>query len=104
MAASPDHSAPAGDFVVQPRITGYRQLNQREADLINHAKALGEQFDAFIKDVNRHIDKQLSSAEDFAEIKRLEEAEPRKWLTQGRHELQTAVMKIIRSIAQPTTF
>jgi len=37
------------------------------------------------------------------ELNRLVNAEPERWLAMGRTDIQTGVMKIVRSIAQPAS-
>lgn len=101
---------PKIDHFMQPKITGYRQLGPTEAGLMNEAKALGAQFeDLFAKLRDYHFAQQCTTIEDtaspeyVAERARLRDAEPERWLAMGRTDIQTGVMKIVRSIAQPAS-
>ncbi len=90
---------------IQPKITGYRQLGKAEADLMNEAKALGAAFEGLIgrlRDAHK-AQKAACMPGDEAEFDRLLNAEPERWLAMGRTDIQTGVMKIVRSIAQPAS-
>lgn len=98
---------PKIDVFMQPKVTGYRQLNKVEADLMNEAKALGAAFEQLILRLRLyHFEQKPGEArtpEVDAERQRLANAEPERWLAMGRTDIQTGVMKIVRSIAQPTS-
>ena len=68
------------------KITGYRELDQSEIDLMNEGKALAEKCGAFI-----------------AKLESLKGTDKR-WVAMGKTDLQVGFMKAIRSVAQPTTF
>lgn len=68
------------------QISGYRELSQAEIDLINKAKALGNQVGELI-----------------GEIGSLEGVDQRA-LAIARTELQTGQMWLIRAIAKPAGF
>lgn len=70
----------------QPKITGYRQLSQEEAALMNEIKAKGVELGALVDKLeqNQSLD--------------------RRWLAIGRTDLQTGLMALVRAVAQPTTF
>jgi len=99
------------DHFMQPKIKGYRQLNDTEAGLMNEAKALGVQFETLISHLRAyHVTqaelasaRQAADGNDGAEFRRLVDAEPARWLAMGRTDIQTGVMKIVRSIAQPAS-
>lgn len=105
-ARNPD--APEGTFI-QPKITGYRQLSTEEVALMNEAKALGTQFEDLIARLRRYHQVQWDEAvtrqlaDNSVELHRLRDAEPERWLAMGRTDIQTGVMKIVRSIAQPAS-
>ena len=71
------------------KIKGYRDLSQAEIDLMNESKEIAEK-------VGILIDKLEFSADQL----KLDTT----WLELGKRDLQTGFMKVIRSIAQPTTF
>lgn len=74
------------DTFTQPKITGYRQLNEEEAALMNeikqHGVALG---DLVLK---------LGGTDGL----------DGRWLEIGATDLQTGLMALTRAVAQPTTF
>lgn len=79
------------DTFIQPKITGYRQLSEAEAALMNEGKALAEQCGEFIAKL-RH-----GSAEGHPTL-------DQRWISIGATQLQQGFMAVIRGIAQPTTF
>jgi len=92
----------------QPTIAGYRQLTPEEAALMNEVKALGSQFEDLIGRLREYHKAQRANAkiappEFDDETPRLDDAEPERWLAMGRTDIQTGVMKIVRSIAQPAS-
>lgn len=86
---------------IQPKITGYRQLSEEEAALMNEGKALAEQCGAYIDklraagDINR-------TGEHFHESPKA--PLDQRWISIGATDLQRGFMAVIRGIAQPTTF
>ena len=70
----------------QPKITGYRQLSEEDAALMNeiksHGLALGELVD------------KLNSLSHLNQ----------RWLDIGTTDLQTGLMALTRAVAKPTTF
>lgn len=73
------------ETVVQPKITGYRQLNEDEARAMNEIKALA------------------NSCGELCEKLKIAGADGR-WLAIGVTQLQQGFMAITRSIAKPTSF
>lgn len=71
---------------VQPKITGYRQLNEAEAALMNEIKARGVELGEL-------VDK-LRKAEGIDQ----------RWVSIGATDMQTGLMELTRSVAKPTTF
>lgn len=99
------------------QIKGYRELTQGEIDLMNEIKSAGALLESIIRKVQEHIENQFEAAEHGAdsidpaaaslsivELDRLEAADPVTWCTQAKHELQTGLMKLTRSVAQPGFF
>ncbi len=70
----------------QPKITGYRQLNEQEAALMNEIKAKGVELGALVE--------QLRATEGLDQ----------RWVSIGATDLQTGIMALTRGVAQPTTF
>lgn len=88
-------------------IKGYRDLSQEEIDLMNEIKAHGEATQALHQRVAEHLSRQSvaarESTSDF-ERSRIQHAEPGRWLAMARTDLQVGIMKLVRAVAQPTTF
>lgn len=70
----------------QPKITGYRQLNEDEAALMNQIKARGVELGELVA------------------ILRAGVAIDQRWVSIGATDLQTGLMALTRAVAQPTTF
>lgn len=68
------------------KITGYRDLTQEEIDLMNEVKAKGVELGEL-------VDKLMAT-----------ESVDKRWASIGKTDLQTGMMALVRSIAQPTTF
>lgn len=71
---------------VQPKITGYRQLNETEAALMNETKARGVELGELVQ--------KLRGTEGLDQ----------RWVSIGATDLQTGLMALTRGVAQPTTF
>lgn len=74
------------DTFQQPKITGYRQLTEAEADLMNEIKAEGERLGALVA--------RLRAAPDV----------DGRWVSIGATDLQTGLMALTRAVARPTSF
>ncbi|MGQ0595842.1 Acb2/Tad1 domain-containing protein [Aquabacterium sp.] len=74
------------DTLTQPKITGYRQLDEFDAALMNKIKAKGVELGELV-----------------AELRALPGLDQR-WVSIGATDLQTGLMALTRSVAQPTTF
>ena len=70
----------------QPKITGYRQLNEAEAALMNEIKAHGERLEALI-----------------VKLRETEGLDGR-WISIGATDLQIGLMALVRAVARPTSF
>lgn len=75
------------------KITGYRELSQDEINLMNEAKALGEQLGALVT--------RLEAAE-FAQTS--DQVPDKRNLALAKINLQQGMMWLVRSIAKPTSF
>lgn len=74
------------DTMQQPQITGYRQLSQAEAALMNQIKAKGVELGVLV-----------------AQLRTIDTLDQR-WVSIGATDLQTGLMALTRAVAQPTTF
>lgn len=70
----------------QPKITGYRQLSEEEAALMNEIKAEGVRLGELV-----------------AKLRGTPNLDQR-WISIGATDLQTGLMALTRGVAQPTTF
>lgn len=89
---------------VQPKITGYRQLNESEAALMNKIKALAVEAGSLVAELRSipptPADGQVRNIPDHWHGKTVDQ----RWVSIGATDLQTAFMALTRSVAQPTTF
>lgn len=92
------------------KIKGYRDLNQVEIDLMNKIKAHGEATQSLIGEVRSHLETQQKDAQaatapgGVGEQMRIAHAEPMRWLSIARTDMQTGTMALVRAVAQPGTF
>lgn len=96
------------------KIAGYRDLSQTEIDLMNEIKAHERAGLALVDRVKQHVAGQANDAarqtlsEDEAEAargeaerERLGAAEPGRWASIAKTDIQTATMALVRAVAQP---
>jgi len=74
------------------KISGYRDLSQEEIDLMNKIKASGEQLGSLVSELQGMNADTGGHAIDM------------RWVAIGKTDLQTGIMALVRSVAQPTTF
>ncbi|WP_439640084.1 Acb2/Tad1 domain-containing protein [Nevskia sp.] len=74
------------ETITQPKITGYRQLNEAEAALMNEIKARGVELGELVNKL------------------RTTAGLDQRWISIGSTDLQTGLMALVRGVAQPTTF
>lgn len=92
------------------KIKGYRELSEAEIALMNRVKETGVALESLIADLRAHAAEQyakldaMSGEDRDAELQRLLKADPYRWIYAAEGELQTAMMKLTRSVAQPTFF
>lgn len=70
----------------QPKITGYRQLTEQEAELMNEIKQKGVELGEL-------VDKLVAT-----------DSIDGRWVSIGKTDLQTGIMALVRSVAKPTSF
>ena len=87
------------EIFIQPKITGYRQLNPTEVALMNEGKALAEQCGAYIAKLRKHpnVGGPVATGDVLSTL-------DQRWVSIGATDIQTGFMAVIRGIAQPTTF
>ena len=70
----------------QPKITGYRQLSEGEAELMNEIKEHGKNLGLLVEKLRRT------------------DGLDQRWVSIGATDLQQGLMALTRAVAQPTTF
>lgn len=96
---STEHGAAApltGPTFVQPAITGYRQLSQSEADLMNEIKLAANQVGALIE--------RMSAGNFQAPGPDPVIVPDQRWVAIARTQLQQGFMALTRAVAKPTSF
>ena len=89
------------------KISGYRELDQEEIDLMNRVKALAPAIEGVIVDVQEFIKNQKTRGSAFEQeevLARHEDATPERFAALAKTDFQTALMYLTRSVAQPTFF
>ena len=90
------------ETMIQPKVTGYRQLSEAEVKLMNEGKALAEQVGAYIEKLRKtFIFEPVPDSPSGEESMR---SLDQRWISIGATQLQQGFMAVIRGIAQPTTF
>ncbi|MEX2990341.1 Acb2/Tad1 domain-containing protein [Serratia fonticola] len=104
------------------KIKGYRELSQEEIDLMNRIKAKGaellqlqselaesiqERKGFLLEKVAAHkaaLDGELrgSRCEAQEELDLIAVAEPSRWASIGKTDIQTGIMALVRAVAKPT--
>lgn len=86
------------------KITGYRDLSQDEIDLMNDIKEVAERVGRLSGRVHNIIEDDIYSATILDSDDQAEVLAAKRWAESGQEDLQVGFMKLIRSIARPTTF
>lgn len=79
------------------KITGYRELDQAEIDLMNEVKAKGVELGELVKRLEGH--QARITAEHGSG-----DAEPFRWIAIGKSHLQQGLMALTRAVAKPESF
>tara|TARA_B110000240_G_scaffold173636_1_gene199523 strand:- start:273 stop:533 length:261 start_codon:yes stop_codon:yes gene_type:complete len=79
------------------KILGYRELSQKEVDLMNETKALAEKLRVNIEKISN-----LSTRDGHITVTQVLESE--RCLNEAKTFLQTGIMWLARSVALPKTF
>lgn len=86
------------------KISGYRELTQDDIDLMNRVKAKGTELLELQREVSAYLVKcqcTLAVEGPTEEFSRFLKAEPRRWASIAKTDIQTGVMALVRAIAQP---
>lgn len=98
-------------------IKGYRELSQQEIDLMNRIKQKGKELlelqielasklhdDGVRKFYAAHEAEKVagsSSTPEDEELRRFNKAEPLRWASIGKTDIETGIMALVRAVAQP---
>lgn len=97
------------------KIAGYRELSQEEIDLMNRIKAKGKELldlqaelagrletDREVKtNAAKAAGLEKTAADECVELRRFQAAEPQRWASIGKTDIQTGLMAMVRAVAQP---
>ena len=92
------------ETMIQPKVTGYRQLSEAEVVLMNEGKALAEQCGEYIAQLRAHPDVTRNATLRQENPPDRGPALDQRWVSIGATDIQRGFMAVIRGIAQPTTF
>lgn len=91
------------ETMIQPKVTGYRQLSEAEVALMNEGKALAEACGTYIAKLRTHPSAHPMGHNAPTGPGQLPTLDQR-WVSIGATDIQRGFMAVIRGIAQPTTF
>ena len=88
------------------KIAGYRELSQEEIDLMNRIKAKGGELlelQAELADMlnHQHVKKAANEERDPDELARFRAADPQRWASIGKTDIQTGIMALVHAVGQP---
>lgn len=98
------------------KISGYRELSQQEIDLMNRIKSKGSELMELIAELQSHLNSSglakfeaaynsglagEAKSDAESEYQRFIAAEPTRWVNIGKTDIQTGIMALVRSVAQP---
>ncbi|POS05316.1 hypothetical protein C3Y08_25175 [Burkholderia gladioli] len=107
------------------KISGYRELSAAEVDLMNRIKAKGTELLALQAELKNLLDTQFEvknadakqslkrpeaagvsihqgATDECREFQRFLAAEPHRWVEIAKTDIQTAIMALVRAVAQPS--
>lgn len=88
------------ETMTQPKLTGYRQLTAKDAELMNEGKRLAEQVGAYVEKLRTLH----ASTADRGPVETGQPTVDPRWIAIGQTQLQQGFMALARAVAQPTTF
>jgi hypothetical protein len=92
------------ETMTQPKLTGYRQLNEAEAAMMNDITAIGAELQTTVNLVRDYLTRQAQRASedhDIEELRRIGAAESQRWVSMARTHFQEGLMDLRRAVAQP---
>lgn len=94
---SPSHYASATE-PVKASIMGYRQLSEAEQALINRVKQVAQDVAHLVTDVRDFTESNPLELDDVTRLN------PARWAALADTDFQVGFMKLVRSIARPSTY
>lgn len=88
------------ETMIQPKVTGYRQLSEAEVALMNEGKALAEQCGEYISKLRSYP----ATPPGGLPYTNGDPSLDQRWVSIGATDIQRGFMAVIRGIAQPSTF
>lgn len=88
------------ETMLQPKITGYRQLSEEEVALMNEGKELAEQVGKYLTKLRFYTPTPAEGKHTNVPGAALDQ----RWISIGATDIQKGFMSVMRGIAQPTTF
>jgi hypothetical protein len=85
-------------------ITGYRQLGAVEQALINEIKEHAEQTRFLVNRVMQHAETEVAKPLPEGQAPHSTVTHPSRWAALAQTDLQMGFMKLVRAVAQPTSF
>jgi hypothetical protein len=95
------------------KIAGYRELNQNEINLMNEIKTLGSQLLTVQKELMFNLQAELTklavdardsvSEESAHKLAYFKDADPLRWASIGKTDIETGVMALVRAVARPAS-
>lgn len=92
------------ETMIQPKVTGYRQLSEAEAELMNEIKAHAEEVRTLVHRVQMHVESELSKPLPDGHGPHSTVTHPLRWASEAQTDLQKGFMCLVRAVARPTTF
>lgn len=85
-------------------IKGYRDLSQKEIDLMNRIKIAEAQVLELTREVKEHVHQQAEKAiDDKQEKERMMDATPLRWVNVSTTHIEQGFMSLVRAVAQPAS-
>lgn len=90
------------------KINGCRELSKEEIDLMNRIKEKGSDMLALQEELvlmlamQKDVKSTTENAEETEEFFRFQAAEPLRWASIGKTDIQTGIMALVRAVAQPS--
>jgi hypothetical protein len=87
------------------KIAGYRELDEREIQMMNMVKEAGEHLNQTFIAIDEYLKQQREAAGgNITEYQRIAAAEPLRWSSIARTHFQQGLMALTRAVAQPGKF